>query len=49
MNLSEKYEEKFGHLEGVKSLGWGSDYSQQKRFDIFSSQNLFFLHLNIYL
>ena len=34
MNLSEKYEEKFGHLEGVKSLGWGSDYSQQKRFDI---------------
>ena len=34
MNLSEKYEEKFGHLEGVKSLGWGSDYSQNKRFDI---------------
>jgi ubiquinone/menaquinone biosynthesis C-methylase UbiE len=34
MNLSKKYKEKFGHLEGVKSLGWGSDYSQQKRFDI---------------
>ena len=34
MNLSKKYKEKFGHLEGVKSLGWGSVYSQQKRFDI---------------
>ena len=34
MNLSKKYKEKFGHLEGVKSLGWGSDYSQKKRFDI---------------
>ena len=34
MNLSKKYKEKFGHLEGVKSLGWGSEYSQQKRFDI---------------
>ena len=34
MNLSKKYKENFGHLEGVKSLGWGSDYSQQKRFDI---------------
>jgi len=34
MNLSKKYKEKFGHLDGVKSLGWGSDYSQQKRFDI---------------
>ena len=34
MNLSKKYKEKFGNLEGVKSLGWGSDYSQQKRFDV---------------
>ena len=32
--IDEIYKQKFSHLEGVKSLGWGSDYSQKKRFDI---------------
>lgn len=34
-DLDKIYNRKFTHLEGVKSLGWGSEYSQQKRFKVF--------------
>jgi trans-aconitate methyltransferase len=33
-SLDEVYNKKFTHLEGVKSLGWGSEYSQEKRFHV---------------
>lgn len=34
-DLDKIYNQKFTHLEGVKSLGWGSEYSQKIRFQIF--------------
>jgi cyclopropane fatty-acyl-phospholipid synthase-like methyltransferase len=33
-NIDEMYNLKFSNLNGVKSLGWGSEYSQMKRFEI---------------
>jgi ubiquinone/menaquinone biosynthesis C-methylase UbiE len=34
MNLDKIYKERFQHKDDVKSLGWGSEFSQTKRFEI---------------